>query len=271
MNMSGPLPPTAYGPQLGPFQEDIRSIRFQRRLNPDSSGYNASQVPHGKVFQVSIGGRTFALKVFNFFSLNEIRPFLPFTGHLLKDELVRYQRDPFYAECRAFGRLIERGRDDELAVRCHGYAFLPPEVERQIERQFGIEGWNRKEEDKGSHLRAIVKSHIRWKTLQHRRKLSAMRSILEVLNEELSIYNMDIREENYLGGRLFDFSIAITVPHISFSSALRSERQILENMSDDLACFDDMVERIKKQKEKAEKETPNWKKRTRLGTSLSRS
>ncbi|TGJ84508.1 hypothetical protein E0Z10_g4259 [Xylaria hypoxylon] len=257
--MSGPLPPTADGPQLGPFQGDIGSIRFQRLLSPDSVGSNASQVPHGEVFQ------------FNFFSLDELRPFLPFTGHLLKDEWVRYQLDPFYAECRAFGRLVEKGRDEELAVRCHGYALLPPKVERQIKQQFGIDGWNRKEEDKDLPLRAIVKSLIRWKTVQHRRKLSVMRSILEALNEELSIYNMDIREDNYLGGRLFDFSVAITVPHISFSSTLRSEQQILQDMTDDLACFDCMVERIQEQKEKAERENPDWKKRTRVGTSLSRS
>ncbi|KAI0388385.1 hypothetical protein F5Y17DRAFT_474952 [Xylariaceae sp. FL0594] len=94
-----------------------------------------------------------------------------------------------------------------------------------------------------------------------------MRNILEVLNRELNIYNMDIREENYLGGRLFDFSIAITVPHISFSNRLRPEQRILEDMSDNLACFDSMVERIQEQKDKTERDKPNWKGQTRSGTS----
>lgn len=53
---------------------------------------------------------------------------------------------------------------------------------------------------------------------------------------------MDIREDNYRGGRLFDFSIAITSPHISLSLKLRSKKQIDEDVRCDLECFRELEE-----------------------------
>lgn len=139
---------------------------------------------------------------------------MPGADHLLTDDLVRYHLDPFYAECRAFGLLSEKKKDDALAVRCHGYTFLPQTVEHQIQKQFGLDNWNRQPEDEGHLLRAIVKDYIPFKSVCGRKTLSAMRSNLKQLND-MGIFNMDIREDNYRGGRLFDFSIAVTSPHIS--------------------------------------------------------
>ena len=64
---------------------------------------------------------------------------MPLRKHLLDDHIVRHHIDPFFAECRAFGRLLEAGKDNALAVRCHGYAFLPPEIDVRIAQKFGIE------------------------------------------------------------------------------------------------------------------------------------
>lgn len=93
--------------------------------------------------------------------------------------------DPFFAECRAFGRLLETKQDNLLAVRCHGYAFLPAAVEHCIAKQFGeqfqVADWNRKPEDKGHSLRAIVKDYIHFNSLYGRKKLSTMRSNIEKL------------------------------------------------------------------------------------------
>ncbi len=69
----------------------------------------------------------------------------------------------------------------------------------------------------------------------------------EALNK-LGIYNMDIREGNYLGGRLFDFSVAVAFPHISLWPRLWSVEQILNEKETDLGCFDAMVERVRKEK-----------------------
>lgn len=183
----------------------------------------------------------------------------------MKDNVVRHQLDPFYAECRAFGLLVEKNRDDELAVRCHGYVFLSDAVERQIEHQFGIYDWNRKAEDESSQLRAIVKDYIVWKSLRHRKSWEVMRKNLEELNK-LGIYNMDIREANYLAGRLFDFSIAITFPHLSLWPKLWSVEQILNEQAADIGCFDSMMERVRKSEESERVLPPTKKQRTRAVT-----
>ncbi|KAF2965091.1 hypothetical protein GQX73_g8476 [Xylaria multiplex] len=241
-----PLPHRITGPKLRPFNGKLDTIQFQKVLGSNVKT-SSGEIPHSRVFQVNIEGKTYALKVFNFFSIQEIWPTILGKDHLLKDNVVRHHLDPFYAECRAFGRLIENNKDDKLAVRCYGYVFLPHTVEHQIERQFGISDWNRKAEDNGSQLRAIIKDYIKWKTVCNRTSFETMRKNLEELNE-LGIYNMDIRKDNYLGGRLFDFSIAITVPHLSLWLKLRSKEQIFEDMDDDLECFDDMVERMRERR-----------------------
>ena len=119
---------------------------------------------------------------FNFVSLEEICPFVPMKEHLIKDNIVRYHLDPFFAECRAFGRLVDEKKDYKLAVRCYGYAFLPGTVERRIARQFGMRDWNRAQEDEGSPLRAIVKDYIRYKSFYRPRTFATMRKNLEDLN-----------------------------------------------------------------------------------------
>ncbi|KAI1109565.1 kinetochore Sim4 complex subunit FTA2-domain-containing protein [Nemania sp. NC0429] len=248
--MAVPLPRKITGPKLKAFEGDIESIQFEDILHSDDDDEGREQIPHGRVFRVRIEGETFALKIFNFFSLEEIRPYAFDKQYLLKDNVVRHHIDPFYAECRAFGLLVEKKRDDELAVRCHGYVFLSEAIERQIEDQFGIRDWNRKAEDKESELRAIVKDYIPWKSLRHRKKWEVMRKNLEQLNK-LGIYNMDVREDNYLGGRLFDFSIAITYPHLSLWPKIRSIEQILEDQADDLDCFDSMMEEVLKREERS--------------------
>ncbi|KAI0187856.1 kinetochore Sim4 complex subunit FTA2-domain-containing protein [Xylaria flabelliformis] len=263
--MATPLPHRITGPKLGPFNGKLDNIQFKRLLNSEAAEHSTGSIPHSRVFQVSIEGKIFSLKVFNFFSVQELWPTLIGNEHLLNDNIVRHHLDPFYAECRAFGRLVEMNKDDELAVRCHGYVFLPRTIERQIERQFRISDWNRKAEDEGSPLRAIVKDYIKWKTLCHRKTFETMRKNLEELND-LGVYNMDIRKANYLGGRLFDFSIAATVPHFSFSMKFRHIDNILEDMADDLDFFDSMVEEVREAEELVRNQSSSWKNRTRAGT-----
>jgi hypothetical protein len=175
--------------------------------------------------------------------------------------------DPFFAECRAFGLLVKEGKDDELAVRCHGYAFLSEEVEHLIAKQFGIRDWNRSPEDINKPLRAIVKNYIRFVNFDKPKKHTKMRENLEKLNR-MGIYNMDIRKENYLGGRLFDFSVAITSPHLGLSTNFRTESQIVEDTRYDLACFDSMVKAANNRRNASNNDAKRWdvvKKRHRTG------
>lgn len=164
---------------------------------------------------------------------------------------MRHHLDPFYAECRAFGLLVEKKKDDTLAVRCHGYAFLSATLEHRIRQQFGISNWNRHLEDEGQPLRAIIKDYIVYNSVCGRKKFPKMRENVLKLNE-LGIYNMDIREDNYRGGRLFDFSLAITSPHISLSLRVRSKDKIEEDMKCDIEYFNDLEKRVKERRKEEE-------------------
>lgn len=138
--------------------------------------------------------------------------------------------------------------------------FLSGDVERRIEQQFGISDWNRAADDEGRPLRAIAKDYIRFNSFFGRKSFPIMRQKLEQLNK-MGIYNMDIREDNYRGGRLFDFSIAITSPHIGLWTGLRSIEEINEDMDYDLACFD-LIEKTAQQEQRAVRDA--WSERLRL-------
>ncbi|KAI0189713.1 kinetochore Sim4 complex subunit Fta2, partial [Xylaria flabelliformis] len=239
MTMSGLLPPVN-GPKLSPFRGDIENAEFLEVLS-DESNQDTDHILHSRVFQVRIDGKLYSLKVFSFFSVDYLRPWVPGGEDMIPDDIVRYQLDPFYSECRAFGKLVEMKKDDALAIRCHGYTFLSETIEDQIEEKFGFDDWNRQPEDEGAPLRAIIKDYIRSKTVCGRKTLSKMRSNLEKLND-MGIFNMDIKEDNYRGGRLFDFSIALTSPHVWLWDDLRSRDQIFRDCRADLVAFDWMAQ-----------------------------
>ncbi|KAI3325369.1 kinetochore Sim4 complex subunit FTA2-domain-containing protein [Xylariaceae sp. AK1471] len=239
------LIPNVRGPKLFPFDGDLADAQFIKLLNSGDEN-TSSEGLHGRVFQVLIKENTYAIKVFNFVSLEDLRPPVLTDEHLISDNVIRHHLDPFFAECRAFGRLTKERKDHELAIRCHGYVFLSMSVERRIEEQFGVLDWNRAPEDNNQPLRAIVKNYIRYKSFYKPSKFRIMKDRLKQLND-MGIYNMDIRKENYLGGHLFDFSTAITTPHLSFSLGLRTQAQIMEDIHYDLECFDSMVKPLVEQ------------------------
>lgn len=46
--------------------------------------------------------------------------------------------DPFYNDCRAYGRLKQEKRDD-VAIRAHGYILLTPAQEQRVTEAHGRE------------------------------------------------------------------------------------------------------------------------------------
>ncbi|KAH6645473.1 kinetochore Sim4 complex subunit FTA2-domain-containing protein [Truncatella angustata] len=241
------LVPNARGPKLFPFDGDVTNAQFIRILNADEGNEG-----HSRVFQVLLNKKRYAVKIFKFFKLDDIRPDFFMEEHVISDNVIRHHLDPFFAECRAFGLLVKEGKDDKLAVRCHGYLYLPGSVEQRIEQQFGIYDWNRTQEDNNKPLRAIVKDYIRYKSFDKPSNFAIMRDKVEKLNN-MGIYNMDVRKENYLAGRLFDFSVAITIPHLSFSMDFRTQAQILEDSQYDLICFNAMTKRAIEQDDSKKK------------------
>lgn len=58
----------------------------------------------------------------------------------------------------------------------------------------------------------------------------------------MGIYPMDVRARNYKGGRIFDFSAAITEPHFQF--AINDPWRIEDDHKRvDLQMFDEMIEK----------------------------
>jgi hypothetical protein len=161
--------------------------------------------------------------------------------HLLKEEWVEGQIDPFHAECRAFGRIQDKGRNGDIAVRCYGFTFVSADHEEFLAREFGVSDWNRQSEHQGKPFRAIVKDLVPDTVSFTAKMRQKMKSDLKALNG-MNIYVMDIRRENYKGGYLLDFSAAWTKPHVMMWDRVRPKIDIDNNLEEDEIYFDAMLE-----------------------------
>ena len=164
----------------------------------------------------------------------------------VSDGLLRNHSDPFYAECRAYGRLIEHKRNGRYAVRCHGFMKIAAQREEELAREFKVESWDRPDEeyDKDASsrqpFRAVVKDLVSTRVPFTERFVKKALSDLKNIRK-LGIYPIDITARNYVGGLLVDFSIALTSPHYLFD--VRPKFDVEEDLQQqDLIFFDKMVE-----------------------------
>ena len=154
--------------------------------------------------------------------------------------------DPFYAECRAYGRIQEVNCNGEVAVRCHGYTSVSADREGEISESFGIVDWHRPDEEyqrrvtQRQPLRAIVKDLMREEVCFTNRMVRRMKADLYKLREML-VFVRDIRSDNYLGGKLLDFSVSWTAPHLMLSRDVQSRKSINREIASELHDFDDMI------------------------------
>jgi hypothetical protein len=162
---------------------------------------------------------------------------------------VIFHTDPFYAECRAYGRIKEaqgkRRRKRELAVPCHGYLFLQKRDMQFLRKQ----GVNLDQDDVDAELlqvnredgrvRAIVKDFVPGDSGVEAGNLREILRDIRELNE-LGIYVADVRADNFRGGKLVDFGLANTEPHCIMKSL--NEDMLMNERLVDLVMFDDMVE-----------------------------
>lgn len=160
--------------------------------------------------------------------------------------------DPFNCECRAFGRLKEEHRE-ELATCAHGYVLLTKDQEEHITKALGeYVDWEthpeplyccgpfrRSEVHRHEPLRAIVKDYVVSSRPWVASQVPQMYANLEELHK-LGILVRDIHQGNYLGGKLIDFSMAWTAPHICFERA--SPAGIKEVRSMEPYKFEKMVD-----------------------------
>lgn len=168
----------------------------------------------------------------------------PVAGNPAPLDHLDYYFDPFYNECRAYGKLVEAELNGEVAVRCHGYLMLSYKQEDDLDRRFGITDWNRPIEQydmspsKRPPLRATVKDLIledpEWSPRVANKMLRDLKRM-----RKLGVYAMDIKPDNYKGGLLVDLSIALTYPHIVFQIKPEFQQQGYKNQ--DLIAFDAMM------------------------------
>ncbi|KAI9695495.1 MAG: hypothetical protein M1820_008597 [Bogoriella megaspora] len=108
-------------PKLGRFRSFAGEIQFKSLLSspPSSSvssassnSYEEDSGGHGHVFEVDIDGDSFALKIFKFFQIPVARQKLgPIWSERVDDKTLTFQYDPFFAECRAYGRINEHRQE----------------------------------------------------------------------------------------------------------------------------------------------------------------
>ncbi|CAD6583699.1 MAG: hypothetical protein ASARMPRED_001480 [Alectoria sarmentosa] len=208
--------PQCRGPKLSPFSKTKFDVQFIRLLSDNE------REGHSHVFEVIINGSHYALKVFKFYDVRVA------TVGMSEEEIrnisiktIRFQTDPFYNECRAYGRLIEYGVNGKVAVRCHGHMAILAAREEELAQRFEVHTWNRPEDDsrltmsKRQPFRAIVKDLIQNHPPLNEKLLGRMRKNLLKMRK-LGVHPQDVRLRNYGGGLLLDFSIAITKPHWVF-------------------------------------------------------
>ena len=169
-----------------------------------------------------------------------------------------YNFDPFAAECRAYGRLKEVGKE-YLAVRCHGYLILNAGQKSQLNKflkqtedfyfysdpldKFGpFTGQTRYRKDP---IRALVKDYVDS-------KIEFLPHMIPQMMRDIHTYNKcgiciaDIKANNYLDGILFDLSRALTVPHSRLTpraiERARSKNDTEYTPTGDYQSFDLMID-----------------------------
>ena len=251
--------PSCEGPKLNPFHELKAIVKFEKLLS-DKHGEGQAHV-----FEASIGSSTFAIKIvrasrlsfvecqniakapliqFKFYDIEEDRAGLSLREtELVSDDLLLAHSDPFYNECRAYGRLKEKKLNGKVAVYCHGYIPISADKEEQLEREFGVGDWDRpgdeydKPVSKRQPLRAIVKDLVLKDVPLTAKVADKMLTDLKRMRR-IGIYPADIVWRNYKAGLLVDFGTARTEPFYLFDLRPGRQTQIMKNT--DLYMWEDM-------------------------------
>lgn len=260
------LPPCE-GPKLNIFEHHKSKIQWLERLDDKDENVSSSE---GYVFRARIRGREYAVKVvcnnshillsfplsngylhicqFKFFDPMSTEYFWgPMLGEDTPLDTAAYYTDPFYAECRAYGRIRhakERGLK-AVAVPCHGFLFLRPQEQQALEKQDIDLGLDDIDSDYqrstigGLKARAFVKDIASSNTGVS--STSVRRILTKVVSMNMAgIYNMDIRIDNFRDGKLVDFGSSWTEPHVLLNSL--NPEAALESKIADRVMFEQMVE-----------------------------
>ena len=168
----------------------------------------------------------------------------------MSDDELAFHTDPFFAECRAYGR-IEEARTKEkrirkVAARCYGFLVLGAREEERLKRN-GFDLWPEtlppgdeyRVMAEGSPVRALVKEYIAHDPDPDLRTMNGMLRDIRFLNRHKCL-NRDIKRDNYRDGLLVDFGCAWTEPHCLIR--LASKERVETWKKTDRVQFDIMAE-----------------------------
>ncbi|KAK3379014.1 kinetochore Sim4 complex subunit FTA2-domain-containing protein [Lasiosphaeria ovina] len=243
------------GPKLPRFGQKRPSIEWLELL--EKSSPESRDACEGYVFKVRIDSKVYALKVFKFFKPSTERHLMTdIEGKDVTDDQLVFHTDPFYAECRAYGRINEAqkkrrpGFARPIAAQC--YAFIPlSKRDEQALAERGIDLWGDIPEDDeyrrlafGSPARAVLKEFIDSEEDEAAgaMDIAMLKTILKnirALNRE-GILHRDIRPSNFKAGLLVDFGSAWTQPHCVVDAVPAHVAEDWRCL--DLCMFDQMVE-----------------------------
>jgi Kinetochore Sim4 complex subunit FTA2 len=183
---------------------------------------------------------------FKFYDLEESRAGLVGRENdLVSDDVLRDHTDPFFNECRAYGRLEEKKLNGTIAVRCYGYITVPAEKEELLQRKFQVWDWDRpgheynKPARERQPFRAIVKELILADIpLTGKVADKILRDLRRM--RRCGVYPGDVQPRNYKAGLLVDLSVAMTEPYYLFK--IRAAWQVEMIKNDELNMWEAMVQ-----------------------------
>lgn len=161
---------------------------------------------------------------------------------------VTYYRDPFYNECRAYGRIREplkgKRKLSDVAVPCHGFLFLSDRDQQYLDDN-GYELWSsiidpsyQEKTIEGFRYRAIVKDLASSGPGVTGDNLGKVFNRTVAMNQH-KIVNCDIRLDNFRDGKIVDFGNSFTSPHIIMDSLRAADIDF--HRAWDRMMFDQMV------------------------------
>ncbi|KAJ8126651.1 hypothetical protein O1611_g6987 [Lasiodiplodia mahajangana] len=239
------LPPCD-GPKLHAFKGKNASIKWIKRLGSPPSPESGCQ---SYVFKVETQSQTYALKIFKFSPPCDPRSLLgPIRGEAVEKEDVVFHTDPFYAECRAYGRIQDaygtRRPKMPCVADCYGFLALS-EADRRYLADQGIDPCcDLSPDDKyraiadKSPVRALVKEYVRDNSILDDKIAERIRRGILFVNK-IGILIRDVRLDNYVGGMLVDLGSSWTKPHC----ILDNTKYLLKEWEwADRVMFNDMLE-----------------------------
>lgn len=168
-------------------------------------------------------------------------------------EQVTYHTDPFYRECRAYGKLAKSSK--KLAIPCLGYVLFKGRDRKELQDvlfdanvdldedclDHENDPWLANGLPRPPPIRGIVKELASQDSGVDEAALKSILADIKAINK-LKVYNRDIREDNFKDGKLVDFGSSWTEPHCYMQETRNLSFIAQETRLGDLVLFDNMVE-----------------------------